>query len=538
MVFVGSQEPGAEVLDYYFSLLPRRGARAPAAASTWSRCRTTSPRSVAEKLLDQPDAARRGAAGDRRPARATSSRGTSPTTRSPSRSPCRHRSTAPIPTSCRVAHKSSGRRVFREAGVPLPYGHEDVRTVDDVVRAAHDIHRRRPSATAVVVKHDDSGAGDGNAVVDLRGDVRGDVESLPAWYLRDLRNGGVVEERVEGVAFTSPSAQVDVSRTAGSWCWPTHEQELGGAGDQVYMGCRFPAEPAYAAELGRHAAAVGAALAGRGAVGRLGVDFAVARDADGGHAVHALEVNLRKGGTTHPFTVLRSHVPGRYDVEAGRWVAAADGSARAYRATDNLLDPGWVGPATRDRPAGGRRPWPAPRPRDAAPAWCCTCCPAWPWTAASASPRSAGTPTTPPSCSTAPGRRSRRSSGQRRLAGRLGPAPDRAQHAGGRDDVGARADDEQPVGAAVRAGEGCERGRPQGRRARAASPRRRRTPAGRPRTGAGPPTRPARPARSPPRRTPTGAGCRAPGPGDGGRTGRRTCARSRRARATPGRAAR
>ena len=73
------------------------------------------------------------------------------------------------------------------------------------------------------------------------------------------------------------------------------------------------------------------------------VDFAVARDETGGHAVHALEINLRKGGTTHPYAVLRNHVPGRYDVEAGRWVADADGSARAYRATDNLLNPGWQG---------------------------------------------------------------------------------------------------------------------------------------------------------------------------------------------------
>ncbi|HTE73682.1 MAG TPA: peptide ligase PGM1-related protein [Actinomycetes bacterium] len=206
------------------------------------------------------------------------------------------------------------------------------------------------------MKHDDSGAGDGNAVIDLRGDVRGDVESLPAWYLRDLRAGGVVEERVEGVAFSSPSAQVDVLPDGRVVVLATHEQELGGAGNQVYMGCRFPAEPAYAAELGRHAAAVGAALARRGAVGRMGVDFAVARDADGRHALRAPVVNLRKGGTTHPFTVLRSHVPGRYDVEAGRWVAAADGSARAYRGTDNLVNPGWLGlpPATVLRAVGDR----------------------------------------------------------------------------------------------------------------------------------------------------------------------------------------
>ena len=57
----------------------------------------------------------------------------------------------------------------------------------------------------------------------------------------------MVEERVEGVAFTSPSAQVDVLPDGSVVVLATHEQELGGAEGQVYMGCRFPAEDAYAA---------------------------------------------------------------------------------------------------------------------------------------------------------------------------------------------------------------------------------------------------------------------------------------------------
>ena len=50
-------------------------------------------------------------------------------------------------------------------------------------------------------------------------------------------------------------------------------------------------------------------------------------------------MNLRKGGTTHPFSALRSLVPGHYDTEVGAWLADADGSTRAYRSTDNFLDP-------------------------------------------------------------------------------------------------------------------------------------------------------------------------------------------------------
>ena len=56
----------------------------------------------------------------------------------------------------------------------------------------------------------------------------------------------------------------------------------------------------------------------------------------------ALEINLRKGGTTHPYAVLRNLVPGRYDAGAGVWRADAGGT-RAYVANDNVVDPAWVG---------------------------------------------------------------------------------------------------------------------------------------------------------------------------------------------------
>ena len=58
--------------------------------------------------------------------------------------------------------------------------------------------------------------------------------------------------------------------------------------------------------------------------------------------MYALEINLRNGGTTHPYAVLRNLVPGRYDTRAGQWFAV-DGSARFYCATDNLVDPTWLG---------------------------------------------------------------------------------------------------------------------------------------------------------------------------------------------------
>jgi len=255
-----------------------------------------------------------------------------------------------------LGFKSGGRRLFRQAGVPVPFGVEDVRTVDDVVRGVKEIRAARPSATAVVVKHDDSGAGDGNVVLGLRelghggadiGDdgniLRARVNDLPDWYLAELRRGGIVEELLTGEEFTSPSAQIDLLPNGEVEVLATHEQVLGGESGQVFLGCRFPADPAYAGLLARNAAVIGAALAEAGARGRASVDFAAVRSAEGTWQVYALEVNLRKGGTTHPYAVLRNLVPGKYDGLQGGWVADADQLPRAYACTDNLHDPAWLG---------------------------------------------------------------------------------------------------------------------------------------------------------------------------------------------------
>ncbi len=251
-----------------------------------------------------------------------------------------------------LGFKSEGRRLFREAGVPVPVGVEDVRTVDDLIDAVGEIRDRRPAVEGVVIKHDDSGAGDGNQVIDLRPMdaavdarmwLRATLETLPEWYLADLRAGGIVEERIGGTRFSSPSAQFDIRPDGSVQVLATHEQVLGGRDSQIYLGCRFPADPAYAPILAAHALAIGERLARAGALGRVAVDFVAATNEAGDWDVYAIEINLRKGGTTHPYSAMRNLIPGRYDAARGTWVAYEDGSARCYGATDNLVDPLWLG---------------------------------------------------------------------------------------------------------------------------------------------------------------------------------------------------
>ncbi len=342
--FVSCSAPEPDVIEYYLSLLP-----AGAQAGARRRLRIVevpdaTGRAVASKMLDRPDLIedlRWWIAG--RPAVIE------PWNVQADEVALAERLGVPIngtsPALWPLGFKSAGRRLFAETGVPHPTGREDLRSVSDIAEAVEAIRVLRPAIAGVVVKLDDSGAGDGNVVIDLR-QPRGLERALcelPDWYVDELAGGGVVEELIVGSRVTSPSVQLDMLPDGTVEILATHEQVLGGASAQVYMGCRFPADPEYAPRLATYARAVGELLVRRGACGRTSIDFMAASSTNGSWALYALEVNLRKGGTTHPYAVLRNLVPGRYDAATGTWVTDRDGSTRAYWATDNLVDPSWRG---------------------------------------------------------------------------------------------------------------------------------------------------------------------------------------------------
>jgi hypothetical protein len=250
-----------------------------------------------------------------------------------------------------LASKSNGRRLLGAAGVQVPEGTEDVTSPADVVAAIRRLVQLRPSVREVVVKLDDSVAGDGNVRVPVS-TVADAVDHratsavsrlLPPWYVHTLRRGGIVEELIEGAEFRSPSAQAAIAPDGKVTVIGTHEQRLGGANGQVFEGATFPADPEYAAQLGRHAHDVGVQLARNGAVGRFAVDFVATRgSADATWELHGLEINLRKGGTTHTLGLVRLLRGGRYNAEQGQYLDA-NGRPVCYAATDNLVDPSWVG---------------------------------------------------------------------------------------------------------------------------------------------------------------------------------------------------
>jgi hypothetical protein len=250
--------------------------------------------------------------------------------------------------------KSGSRELFVRAGVQHPLGVERITGRADAVKAIARLRAVKPELEQVVVKLDAGVSGEGNAIVELAGlpapgsryekhriGLRFDAMQLEAAgvpmavYLERLSHGGVVEERIGGLELRSPSVQLELSPGAPARIVSTHDQILSG---QRYLGCRFPAEPAYARAITESARRVGAALVEAGARGRAGIDFVVARDELGVWQAYAIEVNLRSGGTTHPLAALELLSGGNYDADTGIFTAPC-GSPRYYVATDHLESP-------------------------------------------------------------------------------------------------------------------------------------------------------------------------------------------------------
>ena len=77
-------------------------------------------------------------------------------------------------------------------------------------------------------------------------------------------------------------------------------------------------------------------MATKGAIERYSVDFVVVQDSQNKQwDIQAIEINLRKGGTTHPFMTLRLLTNGYFDYDTGRFLSQQN-QEKYYIATDNL----------------------------------------------------------------------------------------------------------------------------------------------------------------------------------------------------------
>jgi hypothetical protein len=256
--------------------------------------------------------------------------------------------------------KSGGRKIFKEAGVCLPGGFEDLRTREDVIIALTTLKKNKPALRKAVVKMNDGFSGEGNAIYhypNLSDDniTEKNIDKSTLLHLKILANdlteelffekvyemGGIVEEFVEGDIKTSPSVQCLINPLKQVEVLSTHDQILGGEDGQIFIGAVFPASHEYNISLAQEGKKIAETLAHRGALGRFAIDFISVKQNDTWRH-YAIEINLRKGGTTHPFFMLQFLTDGKYNAEEGKYLTAS-GNERFYFSSDNVSEEHYKG---------------------------------------------------------------------------------------------------------------------------------------------------------------------------------------------------
>ena len=345
VIYVTSQPILPRLIDYYFGLVPELDT--PEARSRFSVVSLVDGRNLplTKKLLARPGAIERIRALVAQPELAF----VLPFATSPTEVELAVRLGLPLygadPALAWLGTKTGSRRVFAEEGVPHARGF-DVEDERDVLRALEELR-----CETAILKLDRGVSGLGNAIVhvgralddDALADALEleDTEAVVGDYLRALADqGGIVEELIEGEDLRSPSAQLRISPAGQVDILSTHDQVLGGPNGQTYFGCRFPADQEYAPRIAIEALKVGRRLAREGVIGRCAVDFVAVREGDA-WLPYAIEINLRCGGTTHPFMAISTLTDGVYDPLAGEFRTRL-GDVKHYVATDHLDAPAYA----------------------------------------------------------------------------------------------------------------------------------------------------------------------------------------------------
>ena len=257
--------------------------------------------------------------------------------------------------------KSGSRKNFRDSGVNFPDGFEDLTTIKDIVKALADLKRRNPLLRKAVIKMNDGFSGDGNAIytyptLELDSSLEKNIENSLSHQLKMVAKevseklffekfqsmGGIVEVFIDGDVKMSPSVQCVISPSHQIEIVSTHDQLLGGEDGQVFLGAVFPADEAYSISLAKDGKKIAQTLAGRGALGRFAIDFISVKQLDDSWKHYAIEINLRKGGTTHPFLMLQFLTNGIYDETTGIF-KTPNGQELYYFASDNVQNDAYKG---------------------------------------------------------------------------------------------------------------------------------------------------------------------------------------------------
>ncbi|MCB1057563.1 MAG: carboxylate-amine ligase, partial [Acidobacteria bacterium] len=354
VIYLSSQPISPQIIDYYLHLLPGIPGQHARQRLRLMSCHDAAPVPLTRKILERPRMITRirEAIPDLSTAHMVCF------TATPLERTLAVRLGLPLygadPDLAHLGTKSGSRKIFREAGVQIPDGFEELRDVEDIFGAVTELKGRNPELKKVVVKLNEGFSGEGNAVFPLEDCPEG-TTATAAWVRRELPERlrfeargetwerfsqkfrsmrGVVESWVSGAEKRSPSVQCRIDPANGPMVISTHDQVLGGPSGQIFLGCRFPADDEYRLQIHEAGQRIAQVLGQYRALGRFGVDFVSVREPEGWKH-YAIEINLRKGGTTHPFIMLQFLIDGTYDRATGLY-RTRSGQPRFYYASDNV----------------------------------------------------------------------------------------------------------------------------------------------------------------------------------------------------------
>lgn len=231
------------------------------------------------------------------------------------------------------------------------------------------------------------------------------VDSHTTWesYHSVLKVCGVIAEQMIN-CISSPSGQATIGFDGQVQMLSTHEQILGGADGQIYLGCSFPADKVYRLKIQQMTLQIGKVLANKGVVDIFGVDFLVESkvpssfsasvntnnplhmqqngqyqqslssnnsattpsskglgvtspknknnsniplplfETSDDYNCYAIEINIRALGTTHPLQTMKLLTDGVYNMKDGNFLGGIDRkTSKFYFASDNVMDKRYKG---------------------------------------------------------------------------------------------------------------------------------------------------------------------------------------------------
>lgn len=361
VIYVTSMPIDSSIIDYYLHLLPGITGYHARQRLTLLSCYDASRKSLTEKILDRPRLIKRIRELIKFPEMAHMA--------------CfnvtdheKHLALAldiPIygcdPKLLYFGTKSGSRRIFKKLGIPVPDGIEDLQNENDIAAALSQLKKNNPALQKVAVKMNDGFSGEGNAIFYYKElDAKDEdlermiqiklphylkVVALDVSYVQYIQKfktiGGIAEEFVNGEYKESPSVQCRINPIGETDIISTHDQVLGGESGQVFVGASFPANSEYSTDIAVMSKIIAEELQRKGVLGRFGVDF-ISVKGPAGWKHYAIEINLRKGGTTHPFLMLQFLTGGEFKWQENAYTMP-NGQRRSYFASDNVVNEKYKG---------------------------------------------------------------------------------------------------------------------------------------------------------------------------------------------------